>query len=120
MKHVYIGFFHSIEQKFDYNSYDNIGNIPKRQSPFFPFPTEFTNLILKNIKNKKIEGRKVDYGAFVAKVNQKEILQLINEVEIKYEELMLVAKYDYGFSELKNYVRELSSSEVYALTTMEM
>lgn len=120
MNHVYIGFFHSIEQKFDYNSYDNIGNIPKRQSPYFPFATEFSRLIFENIKSKKFEGKKVDYGAFVAKVNKEELFDLIKEVELNNQELMKVAKSDYGFENLKQYVETLNTKEEYALTFMEI
>ena len=68
MRDAYIGYVDH-DQDFKWEGGNWNGNIPKRQSPFFPGGG--FRMIKERIASGKYEGKQTDWGAWVAIVNKK-------------------------------------------------
>ena len=74
---VYVGYF---DDTFDWDGYSTVGNAPKRRSPFFPSGREAFRELKRRIKEGVYEGRQVDWGAWVAKVNKQQIFDFVADM----------------------------------------
>jgi hypothetical protein len=54
-----------------------IGNVPKRISPFFPDGHRAFYLLINQIEDGYYEGKKIDWGAWAAKVSKEKIKEFI-------------------------------------------
>ncbi|KUO78006.1 MAG: hypothetical protein APF81_17435 [Desulfosporosinus sp. BRH_c37] len=73
---VYIGY--SDDERFVWEGGEWSGNVPKRQSPFFPPKAPFRILVNK-IESGVLSGKKVDWGAWATKVDK-------NYIELFFKE----------------------------------
>ena len=77
---VYVGRLSHGPDPLDWDGSFRINNTPARLSPFFP-PTSgrlFSVLIAK-IKNRELEGKQIDWGAWAAVLSRQQILDFIDE-----------------------------------------
>jgi hypothetical protein len=74
---VYIGDLNDLNFDFDNGDWD--GNCPTRKSDFFPRGREVFRLLVNKIESGELEGKKVDWGAWVARMLPSEILIFMNE-----------------------------------------
>ncbi len=114
---VYIGYA-------DNYSFD-CSDVPKRQSPFFPNGSAAWTKLKRDIEEGKISGRKVDWGAWAAKMTKAEIQAFIAEVhppkwcrQYRKNQKMWGAPDEYG--ELVAFVDALESDKVYILVASEL
>ena len=116
---VYVGFF---DGSFDENGYSNICNAPKRQSPFFPTGSVAFRELNKRISEGVYEGRRIDWGAWFAKVSKQQIKDFMSDM---YDDGSCLDR-DYSDHIKKNYleliafVDELDDDGEYALTASEL
>ena len=122
---VYIGGLD--DPDFSWGSEAQEGEPPKRLSPFFPstgrsgptgargFPREYPGGVFGElvgaIEEGRFEGRKVDWGAWVAAVTKEEIEAFVEERYGKRE--------DDALRELRAYVASLRAGGRYALVAAE-
>lgn len=116
MLNVYIGFLD--DKDFNYEGGDWNGNVPKRQSPFFPFGNDAYFMLLKKIKNDDYEGKKTDWSGYVAKVDKKQIIEFVDELKEKHKSLLKFS--DYGFPTIYDYINSLEDDKLYALVGVEI
>ena len=112
---VYVGFF---DGSFDENDYSNIGNSPKRQSPFFPDGSFAFRELKKRISDGAYVGKQVDWGAWVAKVSKQQIKDFMSDMYSGSNDFEPHIKKDY--LELIAFVDELDDEGEYALTASEL
>lgn len=116
---VYIGYF---DDFFNWDGWSDVGNAPRRQSPFFPAGRKANWELQDRIKAGVYEGRQVDWGAWVAKVNKQQILDFIADTHTEadkasWENWSPHLKRDYD--ELIAFVEALDPETYYALTASE-
>jgi hypothetical protein len=116
---VYVGFF---DGSFDENGYSNIGNSPKRQSPFFPDGSFAFRELKKRISDGAYVGKQVDWGAWVAKVSKQQIKDFMSDMYTDgscfEQEHNAHIKKDY--LELIAFVADLDDEGEYALVASEL
>ena len=69
---VYIGFADN-----DSFNWDSGGNIPKRQSPFFPAGHKVFDKVLKMVKSDKYDGKELGWEAWGVKLTKQQIFDFI-------------------------------------------
>jgi len=117
---VYVGFF---DDTFDWGGWSSVGNAPTRRSPFFPDGRKANDELQDRIKAGVYEGRQVDWGAWVAKVNRQQILDFIKSV---YSEAEVAGwaksspHWKVRHDELVAFVETLDPNANYALTASEL
>ena len=122
---VYIGKLAEGPDPLDWGG-DWNGNVPTRESPFFPPGTgseaPFFQLISR-ITDGRLPGKQVDWGGWVAKASKAEILNFISEVyrdDGWYTDRTAMPHLYGRFQELLSYVRGLPDGEFYALVASEL
>ena len=122
---AYIGYLD--DPYFRWGEGEGTGRPPKRVSPFFP--PAYTraygifSVIIERINDKTFEGKQVDWGAFVAKVSKKQIVELIDEF---YPDSWIERNKEYSnhlniqLVDLKKFVSQLSDEKAYALMACEL
>lgn len=110
---VYIGYF---EKGFDHIGDPYEGNSPFRISPFFPGFSSHYFKLKERIADGAYDGRKVDWGAWAARVTKKQIIEFIDE---EYGESPFTGAYDghlrKEYEALISFVKELSTDDEHYL-----
>ena len=121
---VYIGSLD--DPHFSWEGSDRASNCPRRLSPFFP-PVGpgygAFSVVISRIQKGVYDGKKVDWGGFVARATRFEIEKLINELYANQPDYGPDSKFPQRrkqLEELKEYVRGLSTTEKYALVASEL
>jgi len=115
---VYIGY--SDDERFKWEGGDWSGNVPRRQSPFFPPKAPFDKLVDK-VERGELNGKQVDWGAWAAKVDKSYIIKFFKESydEDWYEENPYPPFIE-QMNELKKFIEELDDTKVYILVASEL
>lgn len=117
---VYIGFV-ECKQDFDWECSDpekcSIGNVPKRQGPFFPDGSMAFWFLIDKIKQGALEGKKTDWAGWVARVRKSQILELIDEM---YNDEWLKSNYRRGPQQVNQFVAKLDTAKDYYLVASEL
>ncbi|MEX2461302.1 MAG: hypothetical protein WD469_08410 [Paenibacillaceae bacterium] len=104
---VYIGELD--DSNFDYDDGDWNGNCPARKSDFFPRGREIFRLMINKIETGELEGKRVDWGAWIARM-------------LPYEMLTFVSEFYKDTTEAQNiirFIRQLEPNKRYALVASE-
>lgn len=122
---VYIGDLSDPKFEWDCSSDKkwNTGNTPHGISPLFPPGNRPFSLLIDKIENKVFEGKQVDWGADVAKVNKEQILDFINECykdDRTYLDPQYMPHLYPRLGELIGLVNALDPKKQYALVASEL
>jgi hypothetical protein len=100
----------------------NLGNVPLRLGPLFPYPPPFSHLI-DAIRGGTLAGRQTDWAGWVAKCNKDEIKEFIAASyagDPNYETRGSPFGYLYDqMHELLSFVESLNGDRCYALVAAE-
>ena len=116
---VYIGY--SEDTSFVWEGGDWSGNVPIRQSPFFPPKAPFRILVDK-IESGELKGKQLDWGGWATIVNKHYIIKFFKEsynenwYEINQSYTHLIAQMD----ELKYFIEGLDDTKFYVLVATEL
>ncbi len=121
---VYIGFSEGYSWTPDPDKFQ-IGNAPKRQSPFFPDGSTAFRRLVEKINSKVFHGEQVDWGAYAAIVTKEQILSFMEELyPPEWQEKTIEFNKCVGlpdeYGELKDFVETLSNDEKYILVASEL
>ena len=114
MVDVFIGYLD--DPDFHWDGGDWNGNIPHRKSPFFPNASQSFSAVIKKIKEGKFEGKKVDWGGFVAKLTTDEIEQFLDEQNQNDANEWT----QNTIKEIKEFLHTLDKNKQYALVACEI
>ena len=107
---VYIGFLDDSTFFWDGGNWQ--GNVPAMRSPFFPRGELQPFLeVVRRIDAGQYEGKRTDWGGWVAKVSKAQILTLLDE--------LYTAEWFKVAADLKNFCVELDDTRLYALVAAE-
>ena len=114
---AYIGYA-EFAQNFKWEGGDWNGNVPKRQSPFFPGGGFRT--IKERIASGEYEGKRTDWGAWVAKVTKQQIVEFVEYIHSGGIEFVPGGKYGYdwqvkAYQDLITFVDALDDEKQYYL-----
>jgi hypothetical protein len=118
---AYIGYV-DFDQSFQWEGGDWNGNIPKRQSPFSPGGGFRT--IKARIASGEYEGKKTDWGSWVAKVTKRQIFDFVEYIHDGGKEFVPGGNYGYdwqckAYQDLVVFVDELEDGKLYYLVACE-
>jgi len=105
-------------------------NIPHRASPLFPFPASAPNVgdrLYDMTQRGELDGKMVDWGAWVARVSKAEVLKFMDDVygphcadwythQAKWQHTKNMVL---SMQELQAFVGSLADDVIYALVAME-
>ena len=74
---AYIGDLNDPEFKWEKGNWD--GNIPSQLGPEFPFGSYVSSLIIDKILKGELDGKQVDWGAYVARVDKAQLIKFTDE-----------------------------------------
>jgi len=124
---VYIGPLSGGDDPLDWGRDPNIGNVPGildgTRFPPRPYPRDAFSLLIGKIKDGKLPGKQVDWGAWAANVSKDDIIAFINEA---YEGDRTYTDPNYWphlypkLQELFAAVHALPDNERFALTACEL
>lgn len=127
MLDAYIGELTTTD-KFNYEGGDWNGNVPKRNSSFFPFAHDIFKIMMKKMKSNEIEGKQVDWGGYVLKANKEQIISIFEEMMEDRKDFVesmkrLTPDGDkkdlYGIERMREELHALEEGKIYALTCVE-
>ena len=98
----------------------NIGNAPTRQSPFFPAGGfALFREVWRRVESGEWDGKQVDWGAWVARLYPREIMAFIEE-QYASKHWTGLPHLEQWLDDLRRYVQQLDSDQVYALVASEL
>ena len=121
---VYIGFTEGYSFEHDPKKYQ-MGNIPHKQSPYFPDGSTAFRRLVNKIEAGTFKGEKVDWGAYAAVVTKAQIVGFMEEMytpewQEKKKEFNKVVGLADEYGPLKEFVDTLSDTEQYILVACEL
>jgi len=103
---AYIGNFD--DPNYDFYGGDYNGNIPHRQSPFFPYPHGIFDALSKTKSIADYEVRQLDWGAIGAKMSKQQLEIFIDSFADEK-----------SFKDIRQFIQGLDADKTYVLVAFE-
>jgi hypothetical protein len=99
------------------------GNVPRRESDFFPFGHSSFYKLLKKIDDGIFDGKQVDWGGWVARLTPKEIELFLDEchadVKLSLDNEETLSLLDDKINLIRDFLYRLDQTKKYALVGTE-